>query len=77
MEISRQRSRNGYIAEGFQIMKDIDSKFWYHKLETWIMIVSTFHVPIREILSEIEAVKERHGRAGSDLFVGLNESAIP
>ena len=32
-------------AHSFQTIRDIDLKFWYHKLKTWLKILSKFQVP--------------------------------
>ena len=40
-------------AHSFQINKGIDPKFWYHKLMTWIEIVSKFYAIIFYTFREI------------------------
>ena len=45
-----------------QVIKDINSKFLYHELKTWVKIVSRFNVPISNTFREIS--RQRASRSG-------------
>ena len=61
-------------AGSFEIIKVINIKFEYHKLKTWIKILSKFHNLISNNFRDIG----RHGRAKSDrdLYMTANRNLV-